>query len=172
MWLEHVLDSLTVGPHITLFEVNPLYCMIGFFWIRRFGPAMDLTLSVILCQPVCYCPFGNSLVNLVYLDGCIFNIVSYFMWRNWNVTCDWPNWRPALSGISLSALYLAFLKVEPCKMDRLREQWRANIPNLNREAWEESLEDSCKLVISSKDKLIHTNDTVLDKGIWSHFNLF
>lgn len=52
-----------------------------------------------------------------------------------------------------SALYVTLLRVKSPKMDRLWEQWQADIPTLDREA---CFEDSSKLVIASRDKLIQT----------------
>lgn len=56
----------------------------------------------------------------------------------------------------LSTLYLALLKVDSPKMEALWEKWRVDIPSLDRETWEDCLENRSKLVISSRDKLIQT----------------
>lgn len=54
----------------------------------------------------------------------------------------------------LSSLYLSLLSLESPKMERLWEAWKADIPSLEREDWEDCFEDSSKLVISSRDKLM------------------
>lgn len=41
-------------------------------------------------------------------------------------------------------------------MHVLWDKWRADIPSLDRETWEECFNNSSQLVISSRDKLIQT----------------
>lgn len=55
---------------------------------------------------------------------------------------------------SLSSLYLALLSEDSPKMGRPWDRWETDLPGLDREDWEDCLEDSIKLLISSKDKLI------------------
>lgn len=50
----------------------------------------------------------------------------------------------------LSALYLDLLSVDSPKMDHLWDRWKADIPNLDSENWEDCLGDSAKLLISSR----------------------
>lgn len=52
------------------------------------------------------------------------------------------------------SLYLALLRVDSPKMEALWEKWQMDIPTLDRETWEKYFEDSAKLVISSRDKLL------------------
>lgn len=54
----------------------------------------------------------------------------------------------------LSSLYNALLGRDSPKINELWEKWRADIPSLDREGWEDCLEYGPKLVIASKDKLI------------------
>lgn len=54
----------------------------------------------------------------------------------------------------LSTLYGALLCTDIPRMGKLWEYWRGDIPSLDREDWEDSLEQDPKLVISSRDILI------------------
>lgn len=54
----------------------------------------------------------------------------------------------------LSALYLDLISVDSPKMEHLWAQWRADLPDLDIEDWKGCLEDSVKLLISTRDKLI------------------
>lgn len=54
----------------------------------------------------------------------------------------------------LSSLYGALLCTHLPRMGKLWDYLRGDIPSLNREDWEASLEQGPKLVISSRDKLI------------------
>lgn len=56
----------------------------------------------------------------------------------------------------LSALYGTLLKTDSPKVEKLWALWKADIPTLDREHWDDALEQNSKLVISSKDKLIQT----------------
>lgn len=57
---------------------------------------------------------------------------------------------------TLSTLYLALLETDSPKMHSLWAKWQADIPSLNRETWEECFEDGSKLMVSSRDRLLHT----------------
>lgn len=54
----------------------------------------------------------------------------------------------------LSALYFILIKKDSPKMEVLWSRWGADIPTLDRESCEERFEESFKLVISSRDKLV------------------
>lgn len=54
----------------------------------------------------------------------------------------------------LSALYLDLLRRDSTKIDRLWDKWKMDIPNLDREDWDDCLADSTSLLISSKERLI------------------
>lgn len=54
----------------------------------------------------------------------------------------------------LSVLYGTLLRTDSPKIEKLWDNWRTGIPSLDREDWEDSLEQCPKLVISSRDKLI------------------
>lgn len=56
----------------------------------------------------------------------------------------------------MSTLYFTLIHKESPKMEALWNKWKTDFPELDREAWEECFEDSSKLVISSRDKLIQT----------------
>lgn len=55
---------------------------------------------------------------------------------------------------TLSALYLDLLKTNSTKIDRLWDQWRTDIPDLDREDWDDCMADGTALLISSKERLI------------------
>ena len=54
----------------------------------------------------------------------------------------------------LSALYLDLLKKDFTRVDRLWDQWKADIPGLDREDWDDCLADSTALLISTRERLI------------------
>lgn len=56
----------------------------------------------------------------------------------------------------LFSLYLTLLSEESHKMDKLWKKWRADTPTLDKDDWEDCFEESSRLVISSRDKLIQT----------------
>lgn len=56
----------------------------------------------------------------------------------------------------LSALYGTLLRTDSLKIEKLWSLWKEDVPSLDREDWEDSLERSPKLVISSRDNLIQT----------------
>lgn len=54
----------------------------------------------------------------------------------------------------LSSLYGALLCTDLPRMGKLWEHWKGDIPSLDKEGWEDCLEQGPKLVISSRDELI------------------
>lgn len=56
----------------------------------------------------------------------------------------------------LFSLYLDLLSLDSPRMDRLWEGWRADLPDLDKENWEDCFLDSTRLMISSRDRLIQT----------------
>lgn len=53
----------------------------------------------------------------------------------------------------LSTLYGALLCTNSAKLEKLWEYWQVDVLSLDRQSWEEGLEQAPKLVISSRDKL-------------------
>lgn len=51
----------------------------------------------------------------------------------------------------LSDLYLDLLRTDSTKVDRLWDQWKADIPGLDKENWEDYLAASTSVLISSKE---------------------
>lgn len=109
-----------------------------------------------------FCDSGISLLSLGFHDECsfvIFNCAMQLELNFWN--------RPLLATDPIDDLlaqeslfkplsYLVLLSVEPSKMEKLWEAWRADIPTLDREDWEDCFKDSSKWMVTSRDKLIQT----------------
>lgn len=64
--------------------------------------------------------------------------------------------RPALEWLSkpLSTLYIDLLSCNSPRMERLWEKWKADMPDLDREDWDDCLGESAQTLISSRDRLI------------------
>lgn len=60
-----------------------------------------------------------------------------------------------------SALYGALLIIDAPKIERLWDLWKQDIPSLDKEDWEDCLNQCPKLVISSRDKLMQTTFSTL-----------